>query len=60
MKDAGVDPKKPVLTQDLLRDALELLGERAEEAQALAARMYDAPAPLSPTACPAPRKRRSG
>jgi hypothetical protein len=59
VKEAKLDPKHPVPTEELMRRALELLGDKATEAQALAARMYEAPAPLSPTACPSgPRKRR--
>jgi hypothetical protein len=64
LKASGFDPKKPLNSdparlEELLAKAHELLGDRAVEAQAIGARMYDAPAPLSPTACTSVRRRRA-
>ena len=66
VQKAGLDPKKlpgddkelRERCEQLMHDARDVLGERVAEAEARVVGVYDAPAPLSPTACTKPGKRR--
>ena len=65
VKQSGVDPKKPLsgdpsALEELAHEARDVLGDRAAEAEALAARAFPAPAPASMPTTTSPYRRRRG